>query len=144
MKKFIEILTAVKNFTAMVFAGMIMLFVVVGYFFGLSSISFSLIWQAIFIALICGTLHFLAFSDYVVKVKGLLRLVLFAVPLYVVVGAFAVFFRWFPINLGSWVVFTVVFLAGFGVLAGVYHVYFKIAGNKYNQMLDIYQSKQMK
>lgn len=145
MKKFIEILTAVKDIAAMTFAGMMMLFVVVGYFFGLSSISFSLIWQAVFIALICGILHFIAFSDYVVKEKGYpFRLTLFATPLYLAVGAFAVLFKWFPIDLGSWAIFTLVFAAGFGALAGVFYVYFKITGNKYNQMLAIYQSKQIK
>lgn len=145
MKKFLEILMVIKNFAAIVFAGMMVLFAVVGYFFGLSSISFSLVWQAVFIALICGALHFFAFSDYVVKKKGYpFRLMLFAGPLYLVIGAFAVIFKWFPVNLGYWAIFTLVFAAGFGALSGVFYVYFRIIGNKYNHMLAIYQSKQMK
>lgn len=143
MKRFLEILMAVKNFAAIVFAGMMMLFVVIGYFFGLSSISFSLIWQAVFIALICGALHFIAFSDYVIKEKGYpFRFMLFAAPLYLTVSAFALFFKWFSVNLGYWAIFTLAFVVGFGALIGVFYVYFKIIGNKYNQMLAIYQSKQ--
>jgi hypothetical protein len=145
MKKLLELLIVVKNFAAMAFAGIIMLFVVAGYFFGLSSIGFSYVWQAVFIALISGILYFVAFSDHVIKNKSYpVRLMLFAVPLYLAAGAFAVFFKWFPAGLGYWAIFTLAFAVGFGALAGAYYVYSKITGVKYNQMLAVYLSKQVK
>lgn len=142
MKKFIEILVAVKSFAAMAFTGVIMLYVVAGYFFGISSISFSLIWQAVFIALLCGLLHFIAFTDYVFKKTGYLhRLLLFAAPMYLALGVFALAFKWFTPTLVAWVIFSIVFLAVFGLLTAVIQIYFKITGNKYNHMLDVYKSR---
>lgn len=145
MKKAVEIIVAVKNIAAMAFTGMVMLYMVFGELFGLTSISFSLIWQAIFIALICGVLQFIAFSDYVIKkMKFSRRSLLFIVPLYAAISAFAVCFSWFPISAPGWGLFTVIFFVIFAIMAAAFEAYFRITGNRYTQMLNIYKTKQEK
>lgn len=145
MKKIIETTIAIKNFAAMTFTGIVMIFTVVGYFFGLTAIRFSFIWQAIFISLICGALYYIAFSDNVIReMRYSFRLMLFALPLYAVVSIFAAVFQWFVVSWKSWIIFTLIFFALFGIFIGAFYLFFKITGKRYNEMLSLYKSTQGK
>lgn len=142
MKRFLEILLNVKSGAAMVFCGFVMLYVVVGWFVGLRALSFPLVWQFLFISLICAVLQYIAFTEAVIKkMRYSLRLVVFLVPFYAVLSAFALGFGWFPVNPASWGLFTLIFLLVFAILTGVFEVYFRITGIRYSQKLDDYKSR---
>lgn len=142
MKKFIETVAIIKSIAGMVFAGQVILFVVIGSFFGLSSISFSFIWQALAIALITGVLQFVAFTEAVIKrIKYSLRLVIFAMPLFIILAFFAVLFHWFPLSIGAWLTFSMIFLFVFGAITAVFELYSRITGKRYNEKLNAYRHK---
>jgi len=65
MKKLLEISVAIKSVAAMVLAGQIILFVIIGSLFGLSGMDFSFVWQAVAIATLTGILHYVAFTEAV-------------------------------------------------------------------------------
>lgn len=142
MKKLIEITAAVKSFGAMIFAGLIIVYTVFGgWFFDLKEISMSLVWQALFIALIASALHFVVFTDTVLKKSGYAhRAILFSVPLLIVLSAFAYFGKWFPAdNITNWLIFVAVYLFFFGIILIVFKLYFKFTGKKYTELLNAYQ-----
>lgn len=143
MKGFVEITAAVKSFGAMIFAGLIIVYTVFGGFFGLEEISFSLVWQALFIALIASVLHFIAFTDAVTKKAGYLhRCVLFSIPLLIALSGFAFFGGWFPTdNTTNWLIFVALYLFFFGAVLIVFKLYFHITGKKYTELLNVYKQK---
>ena len=142
MKKLFEISVAIKSVAAMVLAGQIFLFVIIGSFFGLTSIDFSFIWQAIAIAVITAILQYVAFAEDVIKnMRYSLRLLVFSLPLYAVLAAFAVIFKWFPANIYTWLTFTLIFLVIFGAMNAAFEIYSKVTGKKLNECLNAYNRK---
>jgi len=142
MKKIIEISVAIKGIAAMVFAGQIFLYLIVGSFFGLVSIDFSIIWQAMAVAVITAVLQYIAFTEEVIKkMRYSLRLIVFSIPLYAILAALAIVFRWFPFNIYAWLTFTLIFLIIFGALNAAFAIYTKITGKKLNESLNAYNRK---
>ena len=139
MKKLIEVSVAIKSVAGLVFAGIVILYVIVGTFFGQSSMPFPFMWQAVAIAAITGILHYIAFTEAIIrKMRYSLRLLVFSVPLYITLAIFALIFRWFPSGAGAWLLFTAVFLVVFGIINAAFEIYSKITGKKYNESLSIY------
>ena len=142
MKKLFEVSVAIKSVAAMVLAGQLFLFVIIGSFFGLSSMDFSFIWQAIAIAAITAILQYVAFTEDVIKkMRYPLRLLVFSIPLYAILAAFAVIFRWFPANIYAWLTFTLIFLVIFGVMNAAFEIYTRVTGKKLNESLNAYNRK---
>ena len=142
MKKIIEISVVIKSVAGLVFAGQILLFVIVGTFFGLSTMDFLLIWQAVAIAAITGILHYIAFTESVIKkMRYTLRLLFFSIPLYTTFAIFAIVFNWFPPDVYIWLLFTIAFLVIFGIFIAAFEIYTKITGRKYNESLNAYNRK---
>ena len=142
MKKLLEISVAIKSVAAMVLAGQIILFVIIGSFFGLSGMEFSFIWQAVAIATITGVLHYVAFTEAVIKkMRYSLRLLVFSIPLYAILAAFAVIFRWFPGNIYTWLLFTLLFFVIFGAMNVAFEIYTRVTGKKLNECLNAYNRK---
>ena len=142
MKKLIEVSVVMKTVAGLVFAGQVILYVIVGTFFGLSSMPFSFIWQAVAIAAITGILHYIAFTEEVIrKMRYSLRLAVFALPLYAALATFALIFQWFPSGVVSWLLFTAIFLVVFGILNAAFEIYTKVTGKKYNESLMAYNRK---
>lgn len=143
MKKLVEIIVAVKYTAGMAFTGMIAMYLVFSdWLMGEVAIPHTIVWQALFLALLLGVQQFVCFTDYVLKnASNKKRLVLFSIKFYITISIFAVLFHWFPLTPANWLLFTGIFLAVFVIVAAVFSIYFKITGNKYNQMLDAYRSR---
>jgi len=142
MKKLFEVSVAIKSVAAMVLAGQIFLFVIIGSFFGLSSMDFSFIWQAIAIAAITAIIQYIAFTEDVIKkMRYSLRLVVFSIPLYAILATFVVIFRWFPANIYTWLTFTLIFLLIFGAMNAAFEIYTRVTGKKLNECLNAYNRK---
>ena len=75
------------------------------------------------------------------RMKYSLRLVIFSFPLFAILAGFAIFFQWFPSNIGTWLTFTIIFLFVFGVITTVLELYSRITGKKYNEKLNEYKQK---
>ncbi len=144
MKKLVEITMSIKSFGAMIFAGLLILYTVIGGFFGLQELSFSLVWQALFIALIASGIYFVAFSESVFPhLKPIVRFLIFSIPTLAVLSVFALFFKWFPTdNIAYWLIFGAAYLLLFGILIVVVKMLFKITGKRYTDLLSAYQAKQ--
>lgn len=144
MKRFLLLTAAFKSIACMVFAGQVMVYVVLGSFFGLTNIAFSFIWQFFFISVASALLQIFAFSELViVNMKYTGRLFIFMVPLYLILSALAVVFNWFPISAASWLLFTGLFFIITGIITAAFEIYFKVTGKKYNQLLEVYKSSNL-
>jgi len=142
MKKTLEISVAMKSIAAMVLAGQIFLYLLIGSIFGLSSMDFSLIWQAIAIAAITGILHYIAFTESVIKkMRYAARLAVFSIPLYAILVTFAIVFNWFSFTIVAWLLFTLFLLIVFGAFTAAVEIYTKVTGKKYNESLAAYNRK---
>jgi len=142
MKKLLEVSVVIKSVASMVLAGQIIIYVIIGTFFGLSSMEFSFIWQAVVIATITGILHYIAFTETVIKkMRYSIRLLIFSIPLYAVLAAFAVIFKWFPASIYTWIIFTVVFLVICGAINVAFEIYTRVTGKKLNESLNAYNRK---
>lgn len=142
MKRLLKVSVAIKSVAGLVFAGQVILYMIIGTIFGLSSMEFSFIWQAIALASITGILHYIAFAESVIRnMRYTLRCVVFLIPLYAVLAAFALVFQWFPPRVVTWSIFTLIFLVVFGILTAAFEIYSKITGKKFNESLDAYNRK---
>ena len=142
MKKLFEVSIAIKSIAAMVLAGQIFLFLIVGSFFGLTSMDFSFIWQAIIVAVVVAVLQYITFTeDLIKKTRYKHRLLVFSIPLYIILAAFAIIFGWFTFSINTWLIFTLVFVTIFGAFIFAFALYTKVTGKKFNESLDAYNRK---
>jgi len=137
-----EVTAAVKSVAGLIFAGQVILFTIVGSFLGLPGISFAYIWQALAIAAITGILHYAAFAENNFRnLKYPVRLTIFAAPVYMTLTVFAVAFKWFPLGVNAWIIFTAIFMFVFGIFITAFEIYAKVTGKRYNELLNAYNNK---
>ena len=143
MKKFMQLIAAVKAVASLAFTAQIMLVTVVSMFFHRDGIPISYIWQMIFLALIYGCLQLVVFSDnYFAQMKTPGRTLLLGASMFAVLAAFAVLFRWFPVGtLSNWLIFTGLYAAVFLIAVFALRTVFRLSGIKYTQMLATYQAE---
>ncbi len=143
MKRFLEVLAAVKSFAGLIFTGLIVVITVFGGFFGLEAISFPLVWQALLVSLTAALLYFVSFTDVVFSKLGRgKRFLLYALPFFALLSVFAVVFSWFPLgDPGAWLLFTGCYLGFFGIVTAVVQLYFHVTGQRYTELMAAYQAK---
>ena len=145
MKRAIETVLGIKTSAAFAFTGFVIVGMLLGYFTGWTSISFSMLWQLLFLSAVTAVLQSIVFNDIMFKkLRYALRVIVFAVPLYAAVAAFAWGFRWFPASGKSWLIFTAIFLGILLLLSVVFEVFFRITGTRLNNMLDAYKANDAK
>lgn len=144
MKKFMQLVAAVKTSASFAFTGGIMLVTVASMFLGRDAVSVGLIWQAIFLSLIFGALQFIAFSDRAFPRMGTPgRLLFLGASMLAVLAVFALVFRWFPLgNMINWLIFAGLYIAVFAVASIALRIVFRVGELKYNELLAAYKSRQ--
>ncbi|MFV0401605.1 MAG: hypothetical protein ACK5LX_13455 [Oscillospiraceae bacterium] len=144
MKKFMQLVAAVKTPASFAFTGGIMLLTVASMFLGKDAVSVGLIWQAIFLALIFGVLQFIAFSDRAFPRMGTPgRMFFLGVSMLAVLAVFALVFRWFPLgSVVNWLVFAGLYIAVFAIASIALRIVFRVGELKYNELLAAYKSRQ--
>ena len=142
MKKFMQLIAAVKAVAALAFTAEIMLATVVSMLFGKDGVPVGYIWQMMFLALIYGCIQLVVFSDhYFPQMKTPGRILLLGASMFAVLAAFAVLFQWFPVTiLSNWFVFIGVYVAVFLIAVFALRTVFRLSGVKYTQMLAAYQA----
>lgn len=143
MKRFIQLVAAIKSVASLAFTAGLMVITVAAMLFGRDTISVRIIWQVVFLALIFGALQYLLFSENVFRRMGTPgRMALLCISMLVVLALFALIFQWFPVkSLSSWLLFVGVYAAFFAVATVVLRVVFRMGEFKYNELLTAYKSR---
>jgi hypothetical protein len=144
MKKFLWTVIAIKAPAAFMFTGAVMWITVMKTFFGEETIPVDFVWQLIFLALIFGTLHLLAFSENTLGRTGTPgRIAFLGLTMLAVLVVFAFAFRWLGENSAvSWPVFIGAYVLLFLAVTGVERIIFRLGGKKYHDMLTTYKARQ--
>ncbi|MBC8570673.1 hypothetical protein [Zongyangia hominis] len=145
MKKFIEIVLGIKSYMALVFGGILIVYGVVSFLFcGVTAISYLRLLEILVVAATAAVLHFIAFSDVVIKRMAYgCRILLSSLTMLAVLCLYAVLFHWFPLEkLGDWMIFLLIAAALIAIITAAFQISFQLAGKKYTQMLDAYKKSQ--
>jgi len=140
VRKTIEILVAIKGQGAMLFAGAVFLYVVVGWWFGYGSVPSIILLQMGVLSILCAGLQYLCFVVDT-KHKPAERTIGFFIVMYAILTAFAYFGKWFIFTVQSLLIYTGVFIVLSAIMFGVYGAYFLVTGSRYNQMLTAYRER---
>ena len=109
---------------------------------GENSISIVTIASLLIVSSVGTFLQLLAFSDRIIKKKRYtFRMVVFAIPFFALLAANAYFLGWFPQESTNWLIFTVIFLVVFAVMAVGFEIYFRCMGRKYDGLLGQYRKQ---
>lgn len=149
MKKLMEVLLPLKTFAAMVFTGLICLYLVSGYLVTWVTgeafnytIPFIFVLQSLGLSILIPLLWGMCFSDAVLR-KGrfFLRLILFAVSLFVLLAICLLTFFALPTDWAKlWLIVAGCFVVGIIALACLGELYFRKTGNRYTEMLKMYKA----
>jgi hypothetical protein len=143
MKKFLWLSIAIKAPAAMMFTGAIMWITVLKTFLGEPAISVDFIWQLIFLSLIFGALHLLAFSENTLGRMGTTgRIAFLGLTMLAVLVVFALVFRWIGGNNAmSWPVFIGAYVLIYLAVTVAERILFRLGGKRYHDMLTTYQAR---
>lgn len=146
MKKFFQVVTAIKERAAMCYTGAMCFYMFFLFVYGQETADLSQLFSLLLASVAAGTMQLLAFSDLLFKKLAYgWRLAVFAVPFFAMLAAFAVGFGWFPAErLEAWALFFVIFLAIFLFITVGIELYFRLSGRKYDDRLDWYRKNRGK
>ena len=150
MKKLIYWAVPVKSLTAMIFAGFIILYMIVGFLYAFITgepfeyaIPFMFAIQAAALSVIISVLYTLIFSDVIIKkTRYFLRLIIFAVTLLPVFGICLFAFydastEWTKL----WLIIGGLIIIGMIIISVLFEIYFKLIGKHYTDILQEYKEK---
>ena len=141
MKKFFQVAAAIKECASLCYTGAMCFYMFFLFIFKQETADLSMLFSLLIVCIAAGTLQVAAFSNLLFKKLAYgWRLVVFAVPFFVVLTAFAVAFQWFPTEeAGAWVSFGVLFIVIFVVITAGIELYYRLAGRKWDDKLDWYR-----
>ena len=143
MKRFLEGVIAWKTYACMMFTGSVMVFWAAAYFLGWDGIPLGALLQLLLLSVIGSLLQGIMFTEWLIKSMAYpARLLIFAVVFLAVMSVFAWKGKWFPAGeFGSWLVFAGIFLGIFAAMTVGYEIYFRLAGKRYDGLLDERQKR---
>ena len=144
MKRFFQFVLHAMAHACPLFTGTVLLYMLIASATGwASSMSFSTLLQFLAVSVAGTLLQCLAFTDYVFKrMRYTRRSLLFACLFLPLLSAFALGFRWFPVeNASSWLIFLGIFLLIFVGMTAGFEVYFRMQGKKYDGLLGQYRRR---
>lgn len=143
MKTFLKCAVAVKTNACLMFTGsMAVLAVVYGMILDWP-ITGALVLEVLLLSLLCALVQFVFFSGAFLRKMTYLQRMLCALPaLLVVVAVAAVIFGWFSVDRWqAWVIFLGIFTVIFVAIALGFAVYFRLTGQKYDDLLQRYKER---
>lgn len=137
MGKFLKLVGEIKTWGCLSFTGALCIYTLIDTFWGDGTIACATVYQLLALCGIITVLQYIFFSGQVLKKPSYyVRMALFCVPAFVVCGAFAWAFGWFPMeNLGAWGLFVLIFFVIFAVFCLGFEIYFRILGKRYDAAL---------
>ena len=143
MKKFLQVVIAVKERAALSYTAAMFIYMFFLWVFKQETAPLPVLFSLMIVCVAAGTMQLVAFSDLLFKKLAYgWRMVVFVIPFGAVLTAFAVGFGWFPTeNAGAWVTFGVIFIAIFLAITGGIEIYYRLSGRKYDDRLDWYRRR---
>ena len=148
MKKLMEIAIPIKSFTAMIFSGFMVLYMISALIYSIAAgqiinygIPFAFVLQSIGLSLIISVLWSIFFSNAIIKKwRFSLRLIVFKLSLLAVLGLF--FFTFFNVSLEEarlWFIVALIIALFIILLTGICEMYFRKTGKDYTEILKTYK-----
>ena len=142
MKNFWEGLIEWKTNASLVFTGSVILCAIVFLFAGEESVPVNVLASLLIISAFGTFLQFLTFSDRIIKkMRYTTRMVIFAIPFFILLMSNAWLFHWFPLDKAHWLIFTAIFLVVFAGMTFGFEIYYYAMGKKYNGLLGQYRKQ---
>lgn len=138
MNKFLSYVLQAKTNACYIFTAILFFYALGGILWHAAPLSGPQILEVMVLALICGTLQVLIFSDLFFKrMSYLRRTLLLGVLLLIPVVGFGLLFQWFPADQAAgWLGFLAIFLLVFvGINVG-FEVLFRMTGRRYTSLLE--------
>ena len=141
MKKFFQVVTAIKELASLCYTGAMCFYMFFLWVFSQDAAELSVLFSLLLVSIAAGTMQLLAFSDLLFKKLAYgWRMMVFVIPFFAIITAFAVRFGWFPTeSVGAWVTFIAIFLAIFLFITVGIELYYRLSGRKYDDRLDWYR-----
>lgn len=141
MNKWLTILWRYLAAACLIFTSAVTIYMIVAYCLGLAAVKLPILFSLLLIALFGSLCQLIAYTDLVFKnMSYAKRIIIFALPFFIILTAIALTFDWFPRNLvGAWLSFVLIFVAMFIIISLGYEVYFRLKGYKYNDLLKAYK-----
>jgi len=152
MNKLVKFSVPFKAFASMLFAGLIVLYMVGSFLFATVTgeefayaISFIFILQGMGISVLISLLWNLFFSDVIIKKwRFFIRAILFVLSLFILLVLSFFIFSAIPSNWAKiWLITVGVLLLFVIVLFSICEVYFKRTGKRYTEILKAYKSNNL-
>ena len=141
MKKFFQVVTSIKERTSLCYTGAMCFYIFFLFLFKQETAELPVLFSLLLVSAAAGTMQLLAFSDLLFKKLAYgLRMVVFVIPFFAVITAFAVCFGWFPTeSVEAWVMFIAIFIVIFLFITIGIELYYRLSGRKYDDRLDWYR-----
>jgi hypothetical protein len=150
MKKLFYWSVPIKSFAAMIFAGFIILYMIIVTIYAVITgeafeyaIPFMFAIQAVAVSVVISILWTIIFSDIIIKkMRYFLRLIIFSAALLPVFAlSFLVLFVSHADCIKLWLVILGAMILGLIIISLLFETYFKLIGKRYTEMLKDYKSK---
>ena len=141
MKKFFDVVVAVKERAALSYTAAMCFYVFFLWVFKQEAAPLPMLFSMLVVGAAAGLMQVVAFSDLLIKKLAYSwRMVLFFVVFGAILTAFAVGFHWFPTDqAGAWVSFGVIFVLIFAAIAAGIEIYYRASRRKWDDRLDWYR-----
>ena len=141
MKKFFQVVMAIKECTALCYTAAMCFYMFFWWVYKGETVPLSALFSLLLVCIAAGTMQVAAFSDLLFKKLAYgWRMMVFAVPFFVVLTAVAVGFGWFPTgSAGAWVIFVAIFIVIFLAITAGIELYYCLSGKRYDDRLDWYR-----
>lgn len=146
MKKFFQVAAAIKELASLCYTGTMCFYMLFLFLFKQEAADLSVLFSLLLVCIAAGTMQVAAFSDLLFKKLAYgWRMMVFVVPFFAVITAFAVGFGWFPTeSAGAWITFIAIFIVIFLFITVGIELYYRLSGRKYDDRLDWYRRNKEK
>ena len=146
MKKFFQVAAAIKETASLCYTGAMCFYLFFLWMFQQETAGLPILLSLLVVSVAAGTMQVAAFSNlFIKKLSYGWRMVVFVVPFFGLLTAFAVGFDWFPTgSAGAWVTFIAIFIVIFLFITVGIELYYRLSGRKWDDRLDWYQKNRGK
>jgi len=143
MKNFFNAVLEWKSAAALIFSASVIICAIIMIFLGETMISITVLASLLIVSGIGTFLQQLAFTDNIIKkMHYSLRMIVFAIPFFLLLAANAWFFQWFIADDSTlWLLFSGIYLVVFIGGTVSFEIYFHFMGKKYDGLLGQYRKQ---
>lgn len=141
MKELFKFSDDFQCLTGLYFSAEVILYILLAPIWGLSSISFALIWQMLLISVIITIIHYVFYVwDLFESLYKLKKAISYYIILVILGAIFTKLFNWFDLtNIKSLGIALGIFTITFLITYWSFDMYYKVTGEEYNEKLKLYK-----